>query len=685
MKTRLIPVTIISLLFALALLLPAAAQALDVTGYRVLKGKKYSQSEATTPGDNFVFYWFTSQVRLTAAGAVSEASAQPPGGDALPLFEQEDPKLLQFETIGGLTVADMNQNFPNGNYVMAMTTAHDGQRNVTLSLTGDSYPNTPTFLNFAALEAVDPLPAFTLSWSAFTGGTANDFIQVSVVNSDGVEVFSTPAFGAIGALTGTAASAVIPAGTLSPESSFTISLTFLKIVTRNTTSYPGATGLAGYYKSTEASLSTTEGGTGTDTTPPQLLYSFPTNGASGVAVIFPVVFAFNEAMQPAQSIVWSTNVSAANFNYEWSDDARTLTCSYLGNLPGSAIITWTLNPSSQPLSFKDVAGNALPANTYTGSFSTVASTNNPCDPVDDGRGYGGVTKQLTYLQTGAGSPTLDLTNPPVFYAIAASPTNNPITTAKLQVPGGPLLTLTNYFGASFMDLEEYASQAALDTARPNGTYTLQLTRTTGAPPSAGISLTGSYPPTPQIMNYAAAQAIDPGANFILQWNGFTGATANDAIGLVLHSGLWIWAAPDACVPRQLTNTATSITIPAGTLQPGTTYDASLTYSRMTYANSNAIPDLSLAAFLNKTVNLQIRTTGSSGSGARFISWRVLANGSIEFKLQGTPGSSYLLQNTTNFTTWGNVTTLVAPPDGIMTHVIAPTTYGAKSFFRTKNL
>jgi hypothetical protein len=236
-------------------------------------------------------------------------------------------------------------------------------------------------------------------------------------------------------------------------------------------------------------------------------------------------------------------------------------------------------------------------------------------------------------------------------------------------------------------LEEYPTQSALDTARPNGTYTLQLTRTTGTPPSAGINLIGSYPPTPQITNYLAAQAIDPSNNFVLQWNGFTGATANDSIGLVLHSGSWTWSAPDRCVPRELANTATSITLPAGTLQPGTTYDATLTYSRMTYFVSNAIPDLNLAAFLNKTVNLQIRTTGtSSGGGARFISWRLLGGGALELKLQGTPGSNYLLQSTTNLTTWDSVIPLLAPlPDGIMTHVIAPTMYGAKAFFRAKNL
>ena len=672
---------------ALALGVCVAAQAADVSEYGVLKGKNYSQSEAGTPGDNLVFYWWSASVRMTAAGSVTEATATPPGLDALSLFEQADPKLLQFETIGGLTLPDMNQNFPNGNYLVAITTAHDGNRNVTLSLTGDSYPNTPTFLNFATLQTVNPSAAFTLSWSSFTGGTANDYIQVRIVDPDNNEAFKTPALGVAGALSGTATSVIIPANTLAPESLFTAKLTFIKVITRDTTSYSGVIGLAGYYKSTEASLSTTAAG-GTDTTPPQLISSIPLNGTAGVAVNSPVVFVFNEAMAEAQSIAWSANVNAASFLYNWSGDGHMLTCTYLGSLPAASTITWTLNPSAQPLNFEDVAGNPLPANTYSGSFST--RTNNPCDPEgDDGRGGGAVSKQLTYVQTSAASPTPDPTSPATFLGSATSPTNNLITSAKLQVPGGPLLTLTNFLGLgrSFVTIEEYASQTALDTARPNATYNLQLTRTTGGPVSADISLAGSWPPTPQILNYAAAQAVDPSADFVVQWNGFAGATANDSVGFsIVHpTTFWIWTAPDPCVPRALANTATSVTIPAGTLQPGTTYAGSLAYTRFTYSSSNAIPDMVLLAMLQKEVNFTLKTTGSSGGGPRFINWRRLANGNLELKLQGTPGKFYMIEVSENLVGWTNTVPLLAPLDGVITHEISPGTYGSPAFFRAREL
>jgi hypothetical protein len=689
MNTRTTKLAVKLSLGALVLGLYLAAQAADVSEYGVLKGREgYVQSDAATPGDDFIFYWLSPYVRMTTTDSVTEATVLPPAAeDHLPLYLLDDPLLLQLN-LPALSLSDLNTAFPNGNYGVAMTTAHDGNRNVTLSLTGDSYPNTPTFQNFGTLETVNPSAAFTLSWSAFSGGTANDYIQVRIVDTDNNEVFKTPALGVAGALSGTTTSVIIPANTLAPESLFTAKLTFIKVITRDTTSYSGVIGLAGYYKSTEASLSTTAAG-GTDTTPPQLITSVPLNGAAGVAVNSPVVFAFNEAMAEAQSIAWSANVSAANFLYNWSGDGRTLTCNYLASLPAGATITWTLNPSAQPLDFTDVAGNPLPANTYSGSFTTTSSGSTNCYGEDDGWGAGGASKQLTYVQTSAASPTPDPTSPATFLGSAVSPTNNLITSAKLQVPGGPLLTLTNFLGLgrSYVTIEEYPSQTDLDSARPNATYNLQLTRTTGGPVSTDISLAGSWPPTPHILNYAAAQAVDPSADFVVQWNGFTGATANDSVGfsLVHPTTFWVWTAPDPCVPRPLPNTATSVTIPAGTLQPGTTYGASLAYTRLTYSSSNAIPDLDLLAMLQKEVNFTLKTTGSSGDGPRFISWRRLANSNIELKLQGTPGKFYMIEVSEDLVGWADTVPLQSPLDGVITHEISPGTYGSPAFFRAREM
>lgn len=661
----------------LVLLARPQLHAADVTEYGVLKGANYSQFEAGTPGGDWVFYQLTGYVRMSTAGAVTAATVTPPGFDPLPLLEGDDPRLLRIELPVAQTPAGLNAIFPNGNYLVSMTTTHDGTRNVTLGLTGDAYPNIPTFQNFAALGSVNPSAAFTLSWSAFTGGTANDVIEVRVM--DGAD----QAFGS--ALAGTATSVSIPANALAPESFYSVTVTFIKVVTRNTSSYPGATGLAGYFRATSADLETTTGSGGGDTTPPELVYSVPTSGTTGVAPTAPVMFVFNEPMAAAQSIAWSANLTPGNFQYVWSGDRRSLTCNYPGGLPANSVITWTLNPSGQPQNFRDVAGNPLPADEYSGLFITGSSTNDPCLPVDDGRGSGGPAKHLFYVQTSAAAPVPDPEGPATFLGMTTSPTNNPVTAARLQVPGGPLLTLTNFFGRAFLTMEEYASQGALDTARPAGNYTLQLTRVSGSP-SASVNLSASYPPTPQIQNYAACQAVDAAANFTVQWNGFTGATANDSIGFSITDtnplSSWQWNAPDPCVPRDLANTATSITIPANTLQPGKTYEASLTYARLTDSKTNAIADLTLAAWLYKTVDFTIRTTGSGGGAARFTGWRVLPGGNLELKLQGPVGKSYWIEFAETPTGgWLPAGLQTIPAGGVVTFQM--TTGSSPLFFRAR--
>lgn len=101
----------------LALLGPSTLQALDVSEYGVLKGKRYSQTEATTPADPaFSAFWLSAYARLTAANSITEATVQTPGNAVLPLFAVDDPLLMKLEIPGGLTMADLNSALPNGTY-----------------------------------------------------------------------------------------------------------------------------------------------------------------------------------------------------------------------------------------------------------------------------------------------------------------------------------------------------------------------------------------------------------------------------------------------------------------------------------------------------------------------------------------------------------------------------------------
>ena len=90
--------------------------------------------------------------------------------------------------------------------------------------------------------------------------------------------------------------------------------------------------------------------------------------------------------------------------------------------------------------------------------------------------------------------------------------------------------------------------------------------------------TPSFPTTPQISNFAPAQSIDPAQDFVVNWNSFTGAGANDFVQLIINDefGQTVFSTGFPGDPTALPGTARSVTIPADTLAEGDSYNAVLT-------------------------------------------------------------------------------------------------------------
>ena len=433
-------------------------------------------------------------------------------------------------------------------------------------------------------------------------------------------------------------------------------------------------------------FTTGTGGGTTDTNPPVLVSSTPTNNATGVPLNRLIRFTFNEAMQAGHSIQWSANLTEARFGYSWSADARILTCNYSESLPTNAVITWKLNPSGSPALFKDAAGNALAADFYAGSFTT-SNTNDPCsgEPTHDPRGSFTMSWQVTYVQTGSGTPIEDTNSLPTFFASLASLTNNPAISAQVQLPGGSSLDLTNYFGTAFLNSDEYASQAQLDASRPPGNYTLHVNRVVVGSQSLTLGhQAGDWPPTPQILNLPALQSADPTVDVVVQWNGFTGAGEGDSIGftLVLGNEL-IYNAPDPCVPIALERTATFITLPRGLLVAGRSYKASLRYSHLGAFDTNSIPDIVAFAGVSKDLNFTIITGGGVPAKSPTIGNPTLQDNQLQFQVTGaSPGQSIQLQESTSLQSgsWTTVQTVPADASGAATFTISATSIGSR-FYR----
>jgi hypothetical protein len=546
-------------------------------------------------------YRFSASVTLAAAGGVLSATVRTPSGSTYSL-QPEDSLYLGFGS-NCVSQAALDAAFLPGIYTLTLQTAHDGLRTNRLDLSGDSYPNTPRVSNYSAAQAINPSNDFTLTWDALSGGTTNDYIQVSIRNANGNTVFSSPDYTQPGALNGTHSSLLVPRNLLPPGQTCVCRLGFAKMANRDTTGYPGAPGVAVYYKRTGLSLVTTGAA---DATPPTLASSYPGGGQADVPTNAVVAFTFDEAMLDGYSITWS-GLAGVGFNYTWSTDHRTLFCVPDRALPSQTTVGWTLNPSPQ-LSFRDAAGNALPANVYSGSFTT---------------GLGGTTPDVSYvmagkfdrlMQTNAGAPVASTLLPP-FNLLGEVNLFSPysVTSAVVLSPNGSNLPLAHASSGWALKCEVgFASSNALAAAYPNGTYTFSLGTVHDGTRSVSVNLTGdTYPPKPHVSNFGAAQSVNPAQDFTLTWDAWAGGTINDGIQVQISdwlTGADLFQTPPPGQPGSLTGTATAAVIPRGTLQPGRAYLVVLSFSRFTITPAGAYPGVVGVAVYGRGTGLLLNTT-----------------------------------------------------------------------------
>jgi hypothetical protein len=526
-------------------------------------------------------------------------------------------------------------------------------------------------LNFDAAQTIAAASPFTLNFSPFTGAAAGDTFEFEILDSDGSILLST------NGTTGT--SVVIPAGTLTADQNYEARLRFVHNVATSTTSLPGATASAGYFKENQFSISTgTGGGGGDDTTPPTLAFTTPANGATGQSVTTPVVFFFSEPMARQQSIQWSTNVDPAKFSYSWGTGDQMLTATYSGGFPVNSLITWALTGGAT--GFKDVAGNALLPGAQ-GSFTTGTSggggTNNPCVSTNQpgtGAGFGSVFKQLQYVQSGNTAPTPDTESPASAFATYTPATNQTVTAVKVTGPNNINVTLEKVV-STFFAFQDFPSATLLDTAFPAGVYT--ITATGGGTGTINLPAVSSVP-VPRINNLAEFGQLDPTKDFTLTFAPFTGAGQLDSITITIEgqNGDHFYA-PDYCLNRQLTNTATSVVIPANTFKAGESLTGQITFSTFS-VNTNAIPNTTLSALAS--VSTEFGFTIGGGSGVRWGNIVMNPDGTIAFTVQATAGTTLRIQKSADLKTWTDAGT-VTSVGGTATFTFDPKTGGKAMFFR----
>jgi hypothetical protein len=612
---------------------PVEAQ--DVSLLGVVKGISHQQSgPATLTLQPENPYQFSTFVELSAPGRVLNASLTPPGKSALPLGDDGDGWYLD---AGFATAAARDAAFPNGNFTLRVIGQNDGLRTVVVPLAADAYPPIPQLNNFSSLQNVAPGEPLTLTWTPFTGGTLTDFVQLEInssSNSDQV-IFETSGPGEPGSLNGTQTTVTIPAGRLAAGQSYTARLMFAKIVALNATDYgQGVPAIGAFFQQTRFPISVVNSN---DTEAPQLSHSSPPNWENSVPRNSGVAFQFNESMQPLQSIVWS-GADPAQFTYRWSHDRRVLFCLYSPQLPAGATISWQLNRNG----FKDLAGNSLGYDPQ-GTFST--ETNNAVGLPDVA--IAGLFKAEIFTQAPGASPQIRSEKGYAAGVFADSNGFNTIVAGSLRLPTGQVESLSYSQGDSFELETEVDTKVELEANAPLGTYELTLETVHQGSRTVMLPLpSDAYPSPPELLNLVAAQTFDPAQPLTLSWKPMVGGTVNDFIGLWVdsgNSGHSVFETPEFQSGQALKGTATSVTIPAGTMRPGRSYDVELEFGHPTTIDTTSLPGSTFVVAFTRLTQVQINAAGAVVPPR--IQLTPSQAGHWHLRVTGDPGVNYVLEAT----------------------------------------
>jgi len=220
------------------LLLPASSGATIVmAGAGMVANYRQEGSSAPVPSTSREYPALEFKALVAETSVTSEFS----GGSLTAPNSTSLGKLRQGEGAEWTVSIDMQEVeswqevFTNGTYFVSLDPKSVDEPSfadplsIPFACTFTGYPPAPQVLNLPNLQSLDASQDLTLSWNAWVGGTAEDTILVSVSNG-WKTVFASPNPGRTGALDGTATTCTIPAGTLVPGDSYTVTIKFVHVL-----------------------------------------------------------------------------------------------------------------------------------------------------------------------------------------------------------------------------------------------------------------------------------------------------------------------------------------------------------------------------------------------------------------------------------------------------------------------
>lgn len=254
------------------------------------------------------------------------------------------------------------------------------------------------------------------------------------------------------------------------------------------------------------------------------------------------------------------------------------------------------------------------------SLSTAADIN-----------YFGVSKGILFRQTSSAQPVIRSGLPYAFQALVLPPTNL-ILSARVQWSFADLALTPITTPGALGFIQRVATQDALDATFPNGAFRIVTQTVNDGSRTGNLTVSGNdYPAPPNLQNFAGAQSIDASAPFALQWNAFVGGTTSDFIfvqiensqGRVFSTGVF----PGD--PGALNGTATSVLLPAGTLEPGHAYIGRIAFHKFTLINQGEYPGaLGTGGYFTQT-DFYLTTAGPGDTTPPSLAGTSPVNGAID--------------------------------------------------------
>jgi hypothetical protein len=320
----------------------------------------------------------------------------------------------------------------------------------------------------------------------------------------------------------------------------------------------------------------------------------------------------------------------------------------------------------------------------------------PCftNQVPEGYGTFAILKASLYQQGTNGvpvaeSPLTPSSIPPVVGGFdGRSPEAYSLSNVVVTAPTTNVWRLIPTASGGFGTAQQFSSEQELAEAMPAGTWTARYQVTVSdAPPFQGFfffHVSSNPPPVPQLTNLAAALSVDPAVPFRLEWEPWTTAQTNDRVALhmVDEDGSTVFSAATDCTGElPLPLRAASAEIPAGRLQPGTTYTGFLAFAGSIVAAQDDRSLQVLRGIDARITRFTLRTAGTAPLDTADLLDLRISGTNLLMQVRGTPRTSYRVQSTTNFVDWITVRFVNLPISGLLSISIPLPGDGIPRFYR----